>query len=360
MGRTPFGILVNHAIYNGLPSGRTKHEAIHLYEEAAIQYELLPYFIKLQHITSGSGLVPAYVKKGSHYVKQIVPIPPVIHNRSLFNHRRYLPRVKMLEEEGKVVFNYWNRYGKLHIYDILMQEQALRPHLPRTVPATIANAKEMMSMYDSLIIKPNIGSIGKGIVKLDKDGATWRLTYPLKTKGKRLKTIRFQSGFPPLLMQKLKSKAYILQQRLPLAKYHNNPFDLRVSVQKDHTGEWQVTGIVGKVAASNKFVTNVAQGGTVYPLPALLQHFPFLEYEQVKHDVEQFSLRVATYLCRFLPQLADIGLDIGITQFGFPVFIECNNRDLRYSFAKAHMGEEWKATYRNPVGYARYLLKQRS
>src|SRR5690606_36757905 len=76
----------------------------------------------------------------------------------------------------------------------------------------------------------------------------------------------------------------------------------------------------------------------------------------IREQLTQFSLRVAQHLSIHLPHLADIGLDIGITPEGFPLFIECNCKDLRYSFRKAGLFEEWINTYRNPIGYARYLL----
>lgn len=356
MGTKPIGILVNTSLYQGIPIARTRHEVIPFYEEAGEAFNLTPCFFRLQDIRKGSSQVQAYVKAGRSYKKNWITIPEVIHNRTIFNHRRLAHRIKHLESTGKQVFNHWNRYGKLHIYDILMKEVNLRPHLPNTVLATTSSAKHMMSIYDSLIIKPNIGSVGRGIVRIDKINTGWRLSYPKDKWGHTWGTLSFSNHFPRLLQKKFQSHAYVLQQRLPLAAYKGNPFDLRVSVQRDHTGEWQMTGIAGKVAANNKFITNVAQGGAVHTLNNLLEQFPYLEYAQVKQDIEQFSLQVAQQLSRHLPHLADIGLDIGITEFGYPVFIECNNRDLRYSFSRGNMIAEWKASYRNPLGYARFLL----
>lgn len=344
MGHHHVGIMINR---------NNRHEQLSFYEAAARQYGLTPYFFQIQDIHRGQTDVKAYVKRGQTYMSKIIPIPAVIHNRALFNHQRYLDRVQYLESLGKIVFNYWNRYGKLHIYDLLMQDVSLRSHLPYTVSATVHSAKQLMGMYDSLILKPNIGSIGKGIVKIERHNDKWQVSY---AKGKSLVKATFKQRFPKFLQQKLRAGRYVLQQRLPLALYNECPFDLRVSVQRNDTGAWQVTGIAGKVAAPKHFVTNVARGGTVYSLDTLLKPFPFLKYERVKQDVEQFSLRVAAHLSRFLPHLADIGLDIGITEFGYPVFIECNNRDLRYSFARGNMLEQWQASYRNPIGYAHYLL----
>jgi hypothetical protein len=350
------GIIVNTSLHKGIPSGKTRHEIIPYYEEAGSFYGLVPCFFRLHDITKNNQ-VPAYIKGTNGYKKRWITVPKVIHNRSIYQKKHLEKRILQLEREGKQIFNHWNRYGKLQIYDILMKDVSLRPHLPCTVPASLSSAKQLMSMYDSLIIKPDKGSIGRGIVKISRTDSGWRLSYPKDKWGRLWGSLPFKKQLPNLLKRKFRTQAYVIQQLLPLALYKGSPFDLRVSVQRDHSGEWQITGIAGKVAAKNKFITNVAQGGKVYSLEMLLKEFPHLDPIQIKEDIHRFSIQVAAHLSRHLPHLADIGLDVGITEHGFPVFIECNNRDLRYSFSKGKMMEEWKASYSNPIGYALYLLK---
>lgn len=350
------GILVNTRLYNGISTGKTQHEVLSYYEEAGMMHHLTPCYFRLEDVRKGSTHVQAYVKKGRSYFKRWTPIPTVIHNRSIYNKTGLKRRIKQLEHEGKKIFNHWNRYGKQQIYDILMHDLSIRPHLPCTVAATRDSTMQLMTMYDSLIIKPNKGSIGRGIAKLDRIESGWRLSYPQDKRGRTWRTLSFSSQIPKLLERRFQTKAYVIQQLLPLATYKGSPFDLRVSVQKNLTGEWQITGMVGKVAAKNKFITNVAQGGKVYTFEELMKEFPHLNPISVKEDIEKFSLRVAKQLSKFLPHMADIGLDVGITDHGYPVFIECNNRDLRYSFQEGRMMEEWRATYSNPIGYALFLL----
>lgn len=352
------GIMVNSNIYRGIILGKTKQEMLSYYEEAASQYHLTPCYFRLHDIRDSSSIIPAYVKTANDYKKIQIPVPKVIHNRTIFNKRRLLPKIKKLEYEGLQIFNHWNRYSKLHIYNLLMQDFTLRSHLPCTTSATVESVLQMMSMFDALIIKPNIGSIGRGILKLERTDSGWRLHYQKNKKARRWDSIQFKKQLPRVLVRKLQTNDYIVQQQLPLAAIDGRPFDIRVSVQKGASGEWQVTGMACKVAAKHKFVTNVAQGGSVYTLEHLLKKLPHLNPEQVKYDVEQLSLNVARHLSLALPHLADIGLDVGITEHGYPVFIECNNRDLRYSFHKAGLIDEWKASYRNPIGYAYYLLNR--
>lgn len=354
------GIILNSNVYRGIETGKTKREMISYYEEAAKQYHLTPCYFRLADIRMNSQTIQAFVYKSNTLRKHTVPLPQVIHNRAIHQNTKYVAKIQRLNRKGIQIFNNWNRYKKLYIYHLLMQDITMRPHLPCTIEASEDSTKLMMGMFSSLIIKPNIGSIGRGILKLEQKDNLWRLHYQKSNKSRAWGCMEFKNQLPRMLVRKLQLNDYIVQQQLPLATVADRPFDMRVSVQKSNVGNWKVIGIACKVAAKHKFVTNVAQGGSVYTLDYLLRKLPHLDPAQVKHDVEHFSLRVAHHLSLALPHLADIGLDIGITEHGYPVFIECNNRDLRYSFQKAGMLEEWKASYHNPIGYAHYLLQNKN
>lgn len=350
------GILVDSSLYRGIPSGSMGHECLHFYEEAGTLFDVTPCYFRLQDMKPGQDKINAFLKDETGYSKKRIPTPHIIHNRALHTSSLAKKRLEYLVMDGKTIFNQWNRYGKLEIHRLLMLNHSIRPHLPETMSANLTHVRHMMRNYDSLILKPNSSSIGRGIMKLERFDSDWKLMYPHETKIKTWKTITFAHSIPNILKSKLQPMHYIIQQRLPLAIYKGRPFDLRVSVQRNINGGWQVTGIVGKVAKEGSFVTNIAQGGIVYPLEFLIQQYSNLNYEQVYDKIISLSIQVALHLSMHLPLLADIGLDIGITEYGLPMFIECNGRDLRYSFQEGQMTDIWKSVYTNPMGYARYLL----
>lgn len=324
------------------------------YEEAAAYYDMFPCYFRLQDIRPSAGEVHALIPKGIHrgYKRVIMPLPKVIHNRAIYLNESSQQQLNELASQSLHIYNLCNRYGKLHIYDLLMHNEKLRPHLPGTVNANLSTLNHFMEQYDSLILKPDNGSIGKGIYKLEKGQNAWVLHHKIN---KHWTTTSFKRRIPPFLQKRIRQKKYIIQQRLPLATWQHRPFDLRVSVQRNITGNWQITGIVGKVARKNGFLTNVAQGGKVYPLSTLIQQNPNLDPIAVEEAIQHLALTVAHELSEHLPNLADLGMDIGITDHGFPLFIECNGRDQRYSFREANMIMEWRATYTNPISYARFL-----
>ena len=193
-------------------------------------------------------------------------------------------------------------------------------------------------------------------MKLEKNEQGWMLNIPATHSGHTRKNIFFKQKIPLYLRRKLRAESYIVQETLPLATYNNKPFDLRVSVQKDLTGSWQITGIAGKVARKKRFLTNIAQGGSVYTFAHLLEAKTHLDLQEVKQNIELLSLKTVKQLEAHLPDLADLGLDVGISEEGFPFFIECNGKDLRISFRKGKMRKEWEDSYANPLGNAHYMM----
>lgn len=353
------GILVNNSLYKGIPNGDTHHECLHFYEEAGRRYDVIPCYFRLQDIKPGIEEVMVLLKDSNDYIQKKIPTPRIIHNRTIYSTSSTKNQIINLAEKGKIIFNQWNRYEKLQIHQLLMLNMSLRPHLPSTMSADLNNLQQMMKQFDSLILKPSSSSIGHGIMKMERVNKGWRLIYPCGKNNKLWNTITSSHSIPEVIKHRFQKQPFIIQQFLPLATYKGRPFDLRVSIQRNINGGWQITGIVGKVAKKKAFLTNVAKGGTVHSFESLIRQNPAMDYEHVYDKVSNLALNVAQHLEKHLPYLSDIGLDIGITENGFPMFIECNGRDLRYSFQKAHMIEQWKSTYSNPIGYARYLMDKK-
>ena len=176
-------------------------------------------------------------------------------------------------------------------------------------------------------------------MRIDRTKAGWKLTYPVSLRSVKQQwrsIVWTDKKLPAILRNRIRSTFYIVQQLLPLATFKGNPFDLRVSVQRTADGLWGVTGIVAKVAPKHTFVTNVAQGGSTYQLHTILQEeYANLDIEDIEKRIYNLSMRIASQLSARLPHMADLGLDVGITTDGHPMFIECNGRDQRYSFREA-------------------------
>lgn len=352
------GVLFEPLVYGGIKNNLKYYENLAFYEDGARKNNLVPCYFRLKDIEPGQDTITAYVKgEDGKYHKKEIPKPKVIHNRAFIHSSAGKIKIKRLQAEGIKIFNENNRYTKMNVHEILMKNDELKPFIPETVRCNEANLQKMMGKYDDIIIKPNNGSLGNKVFKLSTvNGETWELSYQLKKK-----TVKeaFSGEWAEKLRRIAANPRYLIQERIPLACSNGSPFDLRVTVQRGIEGNWQVSGIVGKLAIKGSYLTNVSRGGECRSLKDLLTDSPHLSLEKVKEDIEKLSIDIAEQLAKYLPNLADIGLDMGITSLGVPMFIECNARDLRITFRNAKLIEEWKNTHTTPMDYARFLYDKK-
>ncbi|MGN7763437.1 YheC/YheD family endospore coat-associated protein [Paenibacillus sp. 22594] len=355
MGQKLVGILLNAAMHRGVPRQKTGQESLKSYEEAAAAYGLTPCFLKLSDIDTKTGYSIAYMKQTRGYRRVVIPTPDVIHNRAIYDPGSH--GIDRLLGSGVLVYNTCNRYGKDQIHGLLEQNARLRGLLPAT-SAGLPGLKEMMVSYSDIILKPCRGSIGQGVMRLTRSSpGLWNWSYLPFGSRTWVSTQVNQDALPRALRMRLASAPYLVQERIPLAEIGGCPFDLRVTVQRGWGGEWQVTGLFAKRAAPGGFVSNIARGGEALDSSyALEQAFSGQAAAGIRMSVLAYSLSIAHELERNLPGLADIGLDMGVTEKGRVYFIECNGRDQRYGFRKAGLTWAWKESYRKPIAYARYLL----
>lgn len=344
------GVLLDRQTFKGIPSKRTGNERLALYNKAAKQLGLKIFYMSLDQIGRKTALGFTYGKK--KYRLERLFIPKVTHNRLIVFSSKENGKLKQLSQSS-ILFNRQNRYDKYSIYKLIYQNPILREYLPLSMRFSQEQLQSAMNKYSSLYIKPTNSSVGEGIMKLKRhNGGKWLLYW--------------KKGSPKLLSNKkvvaninryVGKKKYMIQEAIPVATYNGRPYDLRVTIQRGSSGNWQLIGMIGRVAAIGRHVTNVAKGGKVKKVEELLTASGF-NPEEVKADIRRASLSIMIYLSGKLPHLADVGLDLGIDYQGKIKLIEINGRDQRYSFKKGKMNTTFYRTYETPLKYAKYLLNQ--
>ena len=331
------------------------YEKAHLYQKVAQKHKIDVCFFRLEDINFQNKNVLVRFKKDpgavSWQIKQI-PIPRVIHNRAIYGLSK-LPYLKKLSAMGATVYNYWNGYSKLKIHRLIEKKGNLQKYLADTRRFQYENLRYFLK-YNSFFLKPDKGSVGNGIIKIDRFSLdSWKITHQIKSSKKIY--IKKENELYSFLSNYIAKQRYILQKSIRLQTYQQSPFDVRVSAQKNEIGQWQVTGMVGKVASQGCYLSNLFQGGTVKTLETIYGRSAV----HVKKRLAKAAIDIASYLSKQLPNLADIGFDFGIDNKGNVIFIEMNSRDQRYSFLLAGMNNTFEMTYENPVAYGKYLLKRK-
>lgn len=174
---------------------------------------------------------------------------------------------------------------------------------------------------------------GQGILKVSMEGdicmiRTASNTYTYRT----LKSAALK------LEQLIGTKRYIVQQGIDLIRIKGHPLDFRVLLHIKPDGEWKFFGIMGKVAAKNRFVTNHSRGGKAIRLhQALSQTFGLTKQEGSEWDtrIKELSIQISNAMKKHFPNITELGLDVAIDTDQHIWLLEANTRP-QYQLFRHH------------------------
>lgn len=214
---------------------------------------------------------------------------------------------------------------------VLLGCNEVRPYIPDTQRFSKATLKTMLRLYGMVYVKPEKGTHGKGVIRVEQRGNE-DYTYQLGTTARSFED--YEALYSSLLRQTNK-RSYLVQKGIHLMKYKNKRFDVRVMVQLSPTGVWETTGFLGRVAHTGKIVTNYNSGGKITDVDKLLgEYLSSQDIMKVLKQLDKIGVATAKHLYKSYPGIRQIGLDIGFDRYWIPWIIEVNTNPDPYAFNK--------------------------
>lgn len=302
---------------------------------------------------------------------------------------RYLgPRLGWAAEETRLPDVLWNRYfgrdegplleglqrcgvsllnegtlNKWEAYRWLAGDRKVAGLLPETVqPGSAFSVLEMLQRHLSVYLKPVAGAVGRGIIRVRRpEDGLLRLEYMSSQTG-GLRTAYATAAQLDRWLARWAGR-YIAQQGLDLEVFHGRPADVRVLVQKDGAGRWQVTGMGARVAAHGRFTANLHTGGRPVPVGMLAEAVcpdDIAAKNRLQARLAQQALAVALRVEEATGPLGELGLDFGVDRQGRIWYIEQNAQPGRAIFADLGRQDLSDLAHRRPVEYAVHLASTKS
>jgi len=230
----------------------------------------------------------------------------------------------------------------------LLTDWQIRKSIPETRPFSPPNLSIMLSLYPEVYVKPDEGGGGARVVSVSKRDGQFAVHY--RTRKTAFQTQEQVTGF---LQRLARGGLFLLQRGIAVLQIDGMPFDVRVCVQKPGH-EWLVTGLIAKVAAPGRIVTNRCSGGKPLALEDAL-HKAGVSGEDaagVRQRMAVLGRRVALVLEIKYPALRELGLDVGLDRKVHPWIFEVNTQP-RY---KNSMQLPDKEIYRQIDEYHRKII----
>ena len=291
------------------------------------------------------------------------PLPDIVYNRVPMREDEMQPSVRRkiaacLKHPNIRLFNP-SFFNKWSLFEWLSLSKTTRPYIPVTRRLVSRESlRRMLRQHPFLYLKPISGKAGVGImsVRLFKDK---QLPYRLKLQQKkRSKTFRCSTfdGLWNRIRKQSQGERYIAQQGIELAAYADRHFDLRLLIQKNQRGQWDITGIGARVAGSTSITTHVPRGGSIEePEKLLVGAFGPEQARKILAKVKSAALLIARQIERASGhELGEMSMDLGVDKQGGIWFFEANSKPMK--FDEPHIRQK---SLERIFQYSHFLLKQK-
>ncbi|MCZ8513657.1 YheC/YheD family protein [Paenibacillus filicis] len=235
----------------------------------------------------------------------------------------------------------------------LLDSRAIALHIPETQTMTRAHLNEMLKKYGMVYVKPSTGTYGIGVMRIERETGSGSTRYRFQA-GTRIRSFTDYDAMYDAIKGLTGGRLYLAQKGIQLLKHQGRRFDLRVMVQLSPQGRWETTGLIGRLAAANKVVTNIHNGGTLYPVETLLSsHLSGEETGRLLQKLRRLGTSVARQLYRKYPGLKEIGLDVALDEQLHPWVLEVNTCPDPWIFRKLKDKRIFSRIYRYCKAYGR-------
>jgi hypothetical protein len=252
--------------------------------------------------------------------------------------------------------------NKLTVHQVLSKNTDIRRYLPATKRYSPTELSNMLQSRSLLYLKPINGTGGRGILRLERLGGGF-VRLQGRDRNRKLIPASTVSGkqLPSRLSALGVNEKYLVQQGIALKLKDGRVHDYRLLIQKNGSGEWEVTGCSGRVGPPSSVTSNLHGGGKAMPMMSLLRRRYGSEEraDTIRREVYQLSRDIADSLEEQYGKLCELGLDIAIDPDGKPWLLEINPKPAREVFRRIGEKDTYKKAIRRPLEYALWLNRQK-
>lgn len=260
---------------------------------------------------------------------------------------------------------------------VILQNRLLSVFIPETRKYRLEDLKELLALYGTVYIKPDRGTYGSGVMRAEQRAVHFipssrqpessseeqqeageaeaepTLMYILRY-AKDAEVFSTPEELHAALLRRIKGRPYLVQQGIDLLRHGDRPFDLRVLTQKNLQGAWETTGMLGRVAAPQKVVTNYHNGGSIFQVDVLFKELMTpAERTATVQELKSLGVRIGTQLETAYPGLKEIGLDVAVDQHHDLWVLEVNTLPAVFIFKTFPDKSIYRRIHRYAVAYGR-------
>lgn len=293
--------------------------------------------------------------------KDLFDIPTYLYDRCFYSDdvqsKKCKPIMNWLKKRPTSHFIGQGLPNKWEIYHALKKDPILSPYIPVTNRAISGGRiiRKLMKEHQ-LILKPEQGSMGRGIIKLLLLHNHVEVTI---TENQQVTKELFynKSALTKWLEDVFASQNYLVQPYLPLHDNDKRPFDIRILLQKDHHGDWKEIGRGIRQGNPNHIISNIGGGGEILSFNTFISHLSHTQQVLLQENMDVIMNRLPNILEETFKPLFELGVDIGLAEDGAVWILDTNSKPGRKVILKTSPDLE-NNIYSAPLRYCKHLEKK--
>lgn len=323
---------------------------------AADELQLCAYVFTPVDVDWGRRCVRGYVPHQNGWRRSRFPLPDAVYNRTLSTPAIARCVTLLRSRMGVRVFNarLGSKWSQAHV---VRRDPELAPYVPASRRLrTLSDLAAIVAQYGAAYVKPINGAKGAGIWCVERR----RYGYDVRYTDGRSRAHGFRTSSLGQVYRAIRRRGgpHLVQRRLHAIRWSGRIADVRALVQKDATGDWQLTGAAVRVGRGSGIVSNLSGGGESRELKEVLDVAFESRPELVKQllgTVPDVAVRIARHFDRVARPLGELGIDLVIDRDGRIWFLEANSRTGRRTFHNLQPDAAGRTADRRPLEFGAYL-----
>ncbi len=242
-------------------------------------------------------------------------IPSIIYNTSIQHRKENIRKLRnLLENPDLNFFNKVNRYKQNMIFDILATDCATSHFLPTHYSLDLDTLKYVLEEWEQVFLLPVKSPHLKKMIVISKCNVSGSRGCMISL-GEKVWRCKKEQVVNRVL-EIIKDKKHFIVKGISPLKWQGIKIEARMYVQK--TNEWGVTHMIGKndyMGYEYYFMNKT------HELTAILQEIFPKTYLHIIDKFKKYSIRVCSYLEKYLPDLASCYLDFLMDEMGNPCLV---------------------------------------
>ena len=312
------------------------------------------------NILPGSDQVQGYryLPDMNNWTKETFNIPQMLYDRCMYSEKKESKDAKAivswLKTRKDITFLGYGLPNKWSLYEKLTGDPEISPYLPHTKKVSSAQQiiEEAMKHKD-IILKPVNGAHGFAVYLIEY----FQNTLIIKTtKNGRLITRKLANPEEsiPFFEKLLIKHIFIIQPRLQNVNGENQPFDLRVFLQKNEEGIWQERARGIRVGQANGILTNLSAGASIIPYSDWQSSQPGFNHPFLEREIDELLGKLPLLLEKNFFKLFELGIDLIIARNQSLWILDINSKPGRKLVAITNP-ESLPSLYKAPLSYCHFL-----